>query len=203
MELRVEHIGKKYKKQTVLKDISFTVSSGECIGFIGANGCGKTTLLSILVGVEFADKGHAYIDGKKIDLKKGLGKNKLGYVPQINPLPESLSVKECLQLWCDNKDIYKKIVRRYDLVDIEKKTISKLSGGMKRRVAIACALASEPEILIMDEPTAALDISYKKLIHEDMNDFVKRGGILIIVTHEKEEIDMCTTCYRIENGVVK
>jgi len=71
---------------------------------------------------------------------------------------------------------------------------------MKRRVAIACAMASEPSILVMDEPTAALDIKYKMLIHRDMNKYVENGGLLIIVTHEREEMEMCNTCYRIVNG---
>jgi len=202
MVLKVEHIAKKYKNNFVLRDISFVARDGECIGFVGANGCGKTTLLSILVGVEIPDKGKLTLDGKKLSLKSGISRSHVGYVPQINPLPERLTVKECLKLWCDDKEAYHKALTRYDLADIEKKQIGKLSGGMKRRVAIACALSNDPDILVMDEPTAALDIHYKELIHGDMSKFVERGGLLIVVTHEKEEIEMCTTCYKIENGEI-
>jgi len=199
MKLQVNKIQKSYKKTQVLRDISFECAGGECIGFIGDNGCGKTTLLSILVGVESADAGTIIVDGKK-NLRRNKNTSEIGYVPQINPLPDNLKVKECLKLWCGSKDAYERMLKRYDLTSIAGKRISKLSGGMKRRVAIACAMASEPSILVMDEPTAALDIKYKMLIHRDMNKYVENGGLLIIVTHEREEMEMCNTCYRIVNG---
>lgn len=192
MIISVEHICKSYKKNVILKDISFEAESGECVGFVGANGCGKTTLLSILVGVEKADRGS---------IKKKT--RKIGYVPQINPLPDNLTVKECLKLWCDNKAEYDEIVSRYELSEFLSKRINRLSGGMKRRVAIACAMMGSPDILVMDEPTAALDINYKKLIHNDMKTFVNNGGLIIMVTHEAEEISMCGRCYEIRDGLLK
>ena len=200
MELTVRHIQKSYRHTEVLKDISFSAKSGECIGFIGDNGCGKTTMLSILVGVENADAGKVMVDGKGTRGKLS-SLVKVGYVPQINPLPDNLKVRECLKLWCDSRQTYDYIVKRYDLEDIDGKKISKLSGGMKRRVAVACAMASDPDILVMDEPTAALDVKYKALIHDDMKAFTKNGGLLIIVTHEREEMDMCNRCYRIIGGI--
>ena len=203
MELIVEHIKKSYKNKTVLRDISFKAVGGEMIAIIGANGCGKTTLLSILVGTLRADAGTISIDGKNQSTCSGRRAKSIGYVPQINPLPDTLSVKECLKLWCADKTAYNRVLKRYDLKEIERKRINQLSGGMKRRVAIACAMASSPRILIMDEPTAALDITYKKLIHDDMNKFVQDGGLLIMVTHEADEISMCTDCCMIENGVLK
>jgi len=159
-----------------------------CIGFTGSNGCGKTTFLSILAGVEKADSGSIRLDGN------------IGYVPQINPLPDNLKVKECLKLWCDDKRIYDDLIARYNLESILGMKIKHLSGGMKRRVSLCCALACNPEVLIMDEPTASLDIDYKALIHRDMEDFTDAGGILILVTHEREEIDMCNVCYLITEG---
>lgn len=199
MELKVEHIKKSYKKTHVLKDVSFEAHDGECIAFTGDNGSGKTTFLSILVGVEKADAGSVILDGKKVTGDMN-GNSRLGFVPQINPLPDNLKVKECLRLWCDDKESFEYISKRYNLVDILDKKISKLSGGMKRRVAIACAMATNPEILVMDEPTAALDVKYKTLIHKDMRRFVEDGGLLIMVTHEREEMEMCNRCYRLVKG---
>lgn len=201
MELRVEHLKKSYKKQDILKDISFAAYSGECIGFIGKNGCGKTTLLSILAGILKPDGGRVLIDGKVINNSFSYDKV-IGFLPQTNPLPELLSVDDCLRLYCDSKDNYKYAVERYELSDMLKKSIAKLSGGMKRRVAIACAMANRPKIVILDEPTAALDIEYKRIIHNDMLDFIKQGGLILLVSHEKEEIELCSRYFFMEDGVL-
>lgn len=199
MKLIVKHISKAYSKKKVLRDISFEAKDGQCIGFTGPNGCGKTTFLSILAGVEKEDSGTITLDGKPIG-RSNFVRSKVGYLPQINPLPDNLKVCECLKLWCDDKATYDDLLKKYSLEDIEKKKISKLSGGMKRRVALCCVLATHPDILIMDEPTAALDIHYKRMIHKDMKAFTDKGGILIIVTHEREEMELCDICYAIVKG---
>lgn len=194
MELILRDIRKSYGKQEILKGLSLNIELGKCTGVTGRNGCGKTTLISILAGSETADSGQVIIP------KKGF---KVGYLPQINPLLDYISVEENLNIWAENKVNLQNALEKYDLTDIRKKAIHKLSGGMKRRVAIACALVNNPDLLIMDEPTAALDIEYKKIIHDEMNRYVTNGGTIVMVTHEKEEIDMCDICYLISDGTIK
>lgn len=202
MILEVKGLSKKYGRLQILDNVSFEAASGAIVGFVGKNGCGKTTLLSILAGVMSADKGVVSIDGHELSLRhRGVGEI-AGYVPQVNPLLDSVSVSDNIKLYAKTKELYHRGVERFNLGDILKRKVGKLSGGMKRRVAIACALVNEPPILIMDEPTAALDIEYKALIHEEMKRYSECGGLLILVTHEREEIDMCNVVFNIENGAI-
>lgn len=195
MEITVSGIYKKYRNKTVLMDASFYAKSGEIVGILGRNGCGKTTLLSILAGNEKADMGS-------VTFSEG-GQNLSGYLPQINPIIEEVSVRDNLGLWIDDSNRIDEVLRSFDFYDIRGVKAVKLSGGMKRRLAIMCAMCNSPKLLIMDEPTAALDIVYKRLIHEMMRDFADKGGTIILVTHEKEEIEMCDRCYLLENGALK
>lgn len=193
MSIKVENISKSYGKQKILKGVNFELEEGTCSCITGRNGCGKTTLLSILMGVEKADSGRVLWPARNYSI---------GYLPQINPLMEDMSVLDNLKLWADNKDYMQDALTRFELSEIKGKRVSKLSGGMKRRLAIACALVNKPRLLVMDEPTAALDIVYKKIIHDEMIRFMNEGGTIVMVTHEKEEIDMCHKVMVLENGVI-
>ena len=193
MSIKVENISKSYGKQKILRNVSFELEEGTCSCITGRNGCGKTTLLSILMGVEKADSGRVLWPARNYSI---------GYLPQINPLMEDMSVLDNLKLWADNKEYMLDALTRFELSEIKGKRVSKLSGGMKRRLAIACALVNKPRLLVMDEPTAALDIVYKKIIHDEMIRFMNEGGTIVMVTHEKEEIDMCHKVMVLENGVI-
>jgi len=194
MSIVIENIEKSYGRQKVLNGVTLEIKEGTCVGLTGRNGCGKTTLISILAGVEKADAGRVLLPARGY---------KIGYLPQINPLMEDMSVADNLKLWSDNRDNFDSALKTFDLSEIKNKKVGKLSGGMKRRLAIACALVNNPSLLIMDEPTAALDIVYKKVIHDEMTRFMQNGGTIVMVTHEKEEIDMCNTAYLLENGRIK
>lgn len=196
MDITVNGICKKYKNQTILTDVSLSAGSGEIIGILGRNGCGKTTLLSIIAGVEKQDRGQVVFS------ERG-GRALVGYLPQINPLIEEVSIVDNLSLWIDDASRIDGVLQAFNCYEIRGKKVGKLSGGMKRRVAIMCALSNSPKLLIMDEPTASLDIEYKRLIHDMMKSFVANGGTIILVTHEQEEINMCNHCYILEGGHLK
>ena len=200
MEFECRNVKRAYGKQKILRGISFIGRGGEIIGFAGDNGCGKSTLLSILAGVERPDKGEVLIDGKSIYRIRNLS-DRVGYVPQTDPLPGEFKVSECLSLWCGSSAKRKAAISDYDLSEFVNKRVSKLSGGMRRRVSIAVAAASKPDILILDEPTAALDMHYKKLIRSDIRRMAEGGALIILVSHDSEELDMCNKCYRINNGI--
>ncbi len=212
MEFCIEGISKQYKN-VVLDRVSFSVSSGECISLVGANGSGKSTLLSILAGVNKADEGSFFVsdpasEGKRTDLlTDGRLRNRLiGYVPQGTPLIEELSAMDNLLLWYSRRDIPEScengVIGLLGVSEFLDVAVHKMSGGMKKRLSIACAMAGNPSLLLLDEPTAALDLPCREKIYGFFRDFKANGGALLLVTHEPEEITLSDTCYLLKNGQV-
>jgi ABC-type multidrug transport system ATPase subunit len=199
----VEHISKKYGKQTILKDVTFSVKPGECVAVVGRNGCGKSTLMQILAGILKPDGGTLrYFDRNPLSEKK-VFRSMCGYVPQENPLIEELSVLDNLKLFgADKKAVQSELLRTFELEPMLKTPVCKLSGGMKRRVSIACAVYYLPSILFMDEPTTALDIYYKNSIHEWMKAYRQMNGTVIMTTHAEDEIRMADKCFVMREGTL-
>jgi len=199
--------GWKQKRKEVLKNINFKAESGQCIGLIGANGAGKSTLLSILSGIRKPDNGQLVFEGKDLFLKENrkLIKKISGYVPQENPLIEELTVFDNLMLWYFDKKRLQKEIREGKLVDFGleeylKVPVNKLSGGLKKRVSIACAVADNPKIMIMDEPTAALDMLCKHDIMNYIHKCKNSGKIIIFSTHDETELQICDRLYVLRSG---
>ena len=168
--LEVKSLFKSYKSHCVLKDISFFASPGECVGIVGSNGCGKTTLLSIVAGAVKADAGSIQFHGKEAVGHPKVFFEEAAYVPQENPLIEELTVKDNLSLWYQGnkkrmeEDLKQGAAAMLGIGDMLKKPAGTLSGGMKKRLSIACALSNHASVLILDEPGAALDLECKALI---------------------------------------
>lgn len=199
--IEVSQVRKKYGKKLVLEDISFTVQSGECVAIIGKNGCGKSTLLKVLAGVLKAESGEISYYGESRLRKRS---KMCGYVPQENPLLEQLSVKDNLYLWGGkNALLQQEILEEFQLQELLHEPVEKLSGGMKRRLSVACALLHEPSILLLDEPTAALDFFYKEQMLNWVKSYQKKNGIVIIVTHEEQEILSADRCFLMESGRIR
>lgn len=197
-------ISKRYGKATVLRDVSFTIDAGETIGIIGANGSGKSTLLRILAGVQKADSGRFLLGG--IDLLRHGAGNKVAYVPQGTPLIEELSAYDNLRLWYE-KDALKGslesgMLKQLGVDEFLKKTVKKLSGGMRKRLSVGCAIANDPAIMLLDEPTAALDLVAKERLMTFVADFARRGGSVVFVTHDTQELEYCDRCYLLSGGVL-
>ena len=206
MIFTLSEINKSYGKKIILKDIALTANSGECIALLGANGSGKSTLISILSGVIKADSGNAFINDQNIFQNKKLISQFIGYVPQQNPLIEELSALDNLRLWYSKSDLQESLangmLKLLEIPEFLKLPVSKLSGGMKKRLSIGCAIAKNPKILLLDEPTAALDIICKETIYNYCKNFVSNGGILILATHEITELEFCSRCYILKQGTL-
>lgn len=200
MELEIKNICKHFRKAQILKDISLKTSSGNCIGILGSNGTGKSTLLSILAGVQTPDSGEFLLDGNKPTSVQ------IGYVPQGTPLMEELTARDNLLLWYSREAMEKELEDGFlQLLGIEEflhKQVRKLSGGMKKRLSIGCAMAQQPPVVLLDEPTAALDLICKEQIRTYLQSYKESGGILLLTTHDPEELALCDATYILKDGVL-
>ena len=202
----ITQIQKRYKTNEVLKNVTFQIEKGTCVGIFGDNGSGKSTLLSILAGIKKADQGSFFY--QEVDLLKNqtLRNQVIGYVPQETPFFEELSAKDNLLLWYDRAQLMEElesgVLKRLKIDEFIKLPVAKLSGGMKKRLAIACAVANHPQILLLDEPTAALDVSCKEMIYQYLKEFLMAGGYVVLTTHESAEFGLCDVSYNMKEGVL-
>lgn len=206
--IEVKSVAKKYGRHEVLKDVSFYANTGECVGIVGANGCGKSTLLKILSGSIKPDSGSLVYDGADPLKNVKIFERLIGYVPQENPLMTQLSVMDNLKFWyCDSSrslknDLINGAPAMLGISAYADKRVDRLSGGQKKRLSIACALAKQPPVLIMDEPGASLDIVCKEDIKNYLQRYMQSGGTVILTSHEQTELELCSRMYLLKNGTM-
>ncbi len=204
--MELKNIKKRYGKREVLKDISLKVNKGKCIGILGGNGSGKSTLLSILAGVQKPNGGIFGYEGTDLFKNKKKRSFCVGYVPQNTPLLEELTAYDNLRLWYETDKLKSElgsgVLSKLGIPSFLNVTVAKMSGGMKKRLAIGCAVAHEPEILLLDEPSAALDLVCKENISGYLLDFKQKNGTIILATHDISELDICDELYILKDGIL-
>ena len=221
-KLSVLNVNKKYNGQIILEDISFDINEGEFISILGSSGCGKTTLLKILIGIENADTGAILKDGKDITFKKpserGMGlvfqnyalfpnmnvwknvayalKSRKAMFPVIDKETGKQEVDENgnqvfeLRRYrkSEIKEIVDNVIATVGLTDFANKKPTKMSGGQQQRVAIARTLALDPDIILFDEPMAALDADIRMSLRKELKELQRKlNKTMIYVTHDQEE----------------
>jgi ABC-type multidrug transport system, ATPase component len=194
--IEIEHLKKSFGDVKAVNDLSFNVRQGELFAFLGVNGAGKSTTISIICGQLDKDAGNVTVCGESIE--HGLDKiaRRLGVVFQNSVLDQALSVRDNLRsraaLYGINGADFKKrlaeLAELLDFGDLLGRTVGKLSGGQRRRIDIARALVHKPEILILDEPTTGLDPQTRKLLWEVVSDLRKKENMTVfLTTHYMEE----------------
>lgn len=194
--IEIEHLKKSFGDVNAVNDLSFNVRQGELFAFLGVNGAGKSTTISIICGQLDKDAGNVTVCGESIE--HGLDKiaRRLGVVFQNSVLDQALSVRDNLRsraaLYGINGADFKKrlaeLAELLDFGDLLGRTVGKLSGGQRRRIDIARALVHKPEILILDEPTTGLDPQTRKLLWEVVSDLRKKENMTVfLTTHYMEE----------------
>lgn len=204
--LQINHLEKKFGRRhdSILRDINLTATSGECIGILGTNGCGKSTLLSILAGIQPTDSGQI-----EVLSEDAANPPLIGYVPQENPLMEELSALDNLKLWyCEspldlNEELSHGTLHMLGIHEFLHTRVKHMSGGMKKRLNIGCAIAKNPHILLLDEPGAALDLPCKEKIIEYLEDYKAHGNLILIATHEEPEIALCDRLFLLQDGTLQ
>lgn len=207
MTIEVRGVRKAYGKKQVLADVSFSAKSGQCVGILGGNGSGKSTLFSILAGVRRADGGSFFYGETDLLRHPGRIPDVIGYVPQTDPLMEELSAWDNLRMWHDKKTLNRELaegaLRLLGIDGFLKTPVRKMSGGMRKRLSIACAVASRPGILVLDEPSAALDLVCKESITGFLKTYKEAGGIVLLTTHDVQDLTLCDECRILKEGSLR
>lgn len=164
-----------YGKRTILRDLSFTAQPGECVVLAGPNGSGKSTALSIIAGVLRPTQGEIITQGT------------IGYAPQGTALFEDMSVADNLRFFADLAHCTVPRHLPFSLDQHRKIKVSKLSGGMKKQVSIACTLLGDPSLILLDEPCAALDVEYRSELITLIHQLKEQGKTIIYASHEPME----------------
>ncbi len=205
-DLELRGICKKFRRHEVLRGASLRCCAGSCVGILGGNGSGKSTLLSILAGIRKADAGAFLWHGADLLKDEKTLRRVVGYVPQGTPLFEELSARDNLLLWFDKKQMEKELdnglLKLLGVGEFLNKTVSRLSGGMKKRLSIGCAMSRHPDVLLLDEPSAALDLPCKADLTAYFRAFTRGGGTILLVTHDLQEAALCDSLYLLKNGVL-
>ncbi len=205
MELVAEHISKTVKKRLILDDISLHMESGRIYGFIGRNGSGKTMLFRALSGLMAVDKGAVYFNGKKLReafaVLPGLGivLEHAQLYPNLTGF-ENLSYLAGLRKKIGKEEICQAL-ERVGLDPQDKRSYRKYSLGMKQRLAIAQAVMEQPDVLVLDEPTNALDEEGVDMVRRLVLEEKERGALVLAASHNKEDMRVLADClYRMEKG---
>lgn len=203
MELLIDHVSKRLKDKKAVNDISLKLTPGVW-GLLGANGAGKTTLMRMIAGIMQPTSGRVVYDGVPIQELGEQYRSIFGFLPQDFGFHPEFTVKDYLAYVAALKGLPERqswrriheLLERVSLLDVSGKKISKLSGGMRRRVGIAQALLNDPEVLILDEPTGGLDpgerVRFRNLLSEFAHD-----RIVLISTHIVPDVEYIATCHAI------
>ena len=195
--VKVSQLTKRYGRFEALQGVELTVPEGTVFGLVGPNGAGKTTLIKALVGALRPSGGHIRVLGLDPLRERAQLRQQIGYMPQSSALYEDLSARDNVEFFGaahSTPDLEKRAAEVLEFTDLTaraKDPIYKFSGGMKRRVSLACALVHRPRILFLDEPTAAVDPQLRSRFWETFRRLAKGGTTLFVSTHLMDEAMLC------------
>lgn len=208
MSIEVKNLFKYYGDQAAVKDVSFTVSKGEIVGFLGPNGAGKSTTMKILTGFISASSGEVKICGLPVDVDSLNTRQLIGYLPEHNPLYLDMYVKEYLEFVGkiyhikNVKERVNEMIKAVGLDVEQNKKLSALSKGYRQRVGLAAAIIHDPEVLILDEPTSGLDPNQLVEIRELIKK-IGKSKTVILSTHIMREVEaICDRVLIINKGQI-
>jgi Cu-processing system ATP-binding protein len=191
--IAIQHLNMKFGKLQVLNNIDTELANGECIALIGPNGCGKTTLIKSILGMVLPTSGTIRFKGTDIQ-KQYQYRAKIGYMPQTGRYPEQITVQQLIRMLKEirsEKEVKpdEDLLRQFELENMYHKKICTLSGGMVQKVSATIAFLFDPEVLILDEPTAGLDPLAAEILKEKILAEKQKGKLILITSHLLSELD--------------
>ncbi|MBO8157704.1 MAG: ABC transporter ATP-binding protein [Bacillaceae bacterium] len=208
--LTFNQVDKYAKHHHILKGISLEIASGEAIGIVGPNGAGKSTFLKLAASVLFPDHGQIHFQGEPYIKSLKTLRQHIGYIPQNIALFEELSVKDQLTFW--KKAAKKKgsrvfideMIHVLGLDQVMSKKVRELSGGWKRKVNVATGLLHDPDIILLDEPTAGMDLAAKHDLLKWLNQLHQHGKTILIISHDWNVINrLCNRILIFQDGQLR
>ncbi len=194
--IKIENLSKNYGQQQVLRSVSLEFSTGQCVAMIGPNGSGKTTLIKSILGLVLPDEGAITVNGNNTQTGYQY-RSDIGYMPQLSRFPEHLRVADLFtmikQLRADVSNYDSELYEEFGIEQIRHKSLGSLSGGMRQQVSAALAFLFDPPIIILDEPTAALDPPSNECLKSKINRSVQTGKLVLVTSHILNDLDDIAT----------
>ena len=208
--IEVKKLNKIYDKTIAVKDLSFVINKGKIIGLLGPNGCGKTTTIAMILGLVKPTSGEVIIKGKNIEKERINLLEKMNFISPYVELPKKLTVEENLKVYAGlygvknaNEKIYE-LVNELRLNEFLKKKTGELSSGQKNRISLAKALINDPEILMLDEPTASLDPETGDFVRSFIEHYSSKTNVTILLaSHNMNEVErLCDSVMMMKDGII-
>ena len=208
--IEVKNLNKIYDKIIAVKDLTFEINKGKIIGLLGPNGCGKTTTIAMILGLLKPTSGEVIIKGKNIEKERINLLEKMNFISPYVELPKKLTVEENLKVYADlygvtntNEKIYE-LVNELRLNEFFKKKTGELSSGQKNRISLAKALINDPEILMLDEPTASLDPNTGDFVRSFIEHYSSKTNVTILLaSHNMNEVErLCDSVMMMKDGTI-
>ena len=208
--IEVKKLNKIYDKTIAVKDLSFVINKGKIIGLLGPNGCGKTTTIAMILGLVKPTSGEIIIKGKNLEKERINLLEKMNFISPYVELPKKLTVEENLKVYAGlygvknaNEKIYE-LVNELRLNEFLKKKTGELSSGQKNRISLAKALINDPEILMMDEPTASLDPDTGDFVRSFIEHYSSKTNVTILLaSHNMNEVErLCDSVMMMKDGII-
>ena len=212
MTIEIKNLNKQYNKILAVKNINFKINKGSIVGLLGPNGCGKTTTIGMMLGLIKPTSGSVFINGENIENENIRTKilEKVNFISPYVELPKKLTVEENLKVYgkmygvTNLKEKISELMNRLNLLEFKNRKTGELSSGQKNRVSLAKALINDPEILLLDEPTASLDPDVGDYIRSYIEDFAsKKGATILLASHNMNEVErLCNEVMMMKNGSI-
>ncbi len=194
--IELKELVKKYGKFTALNSISLKLNKGQTIALIGPNGSGKTTLIKSILGLVIPTKGDILVNGETVRNHWSYRSN-IGYMPQISRFPENMTVQQVLSMMREIRqhqtEYDEDLIREFDIPSIQNKSMRSLSGGTRQKVSACIAFLFNPQVLILDEPTAGLDPLSVEKLKDKIRKEKEKGKLILITSHVLSDLDDLTS----------
>ena len=208
--IEVNNLAKQFKNALAVNNISFKINKGTIIGLLGPNGCGKSTTIGMMLGLIKPTSGTVVINGQNIENNRTSLLEKMNFISPYIELPKKLTVEENLKVYGrlygvkNLEDKISEIMEKLNLTEFKKRKTGELSSGQKNRVSLAKALINDPEILLLDEPTASLDPDVGDNIRTFIEDFAsKKGATILLASHNMNEVErLCHEVMMMKGGKI-